>query len=321
MRQTAGRLGATLLLALVRQPMDARPQPAGLSSCAGQSGDDVDQLLADLAANAEEYTRVYRDLTAEETKTTELYRASGEVEGRRQVVSDLLLYRASRDGKDAVTEYRDVRSVDGKAIEHRGERALTLLTKAAHAGSLERELKAINEETRRYEFRHRHLQGVTLGYGVLPKEWRQDYQVEITGHDQIAGRDVIVLAYRKTSPSRSRLPLPRELRDVELRDRGRLWIDARTCQIWRNVWELAVPHSDASALLVMIHFDRTFQPSRFGIMVPERLVFDWLDRFSHPKDGRPSFSLTERTTFTYGEFRRFGVTTDENVRLPEARER
>jgi hypothetical protein len=71
----------------------------------------------------------------------------------------------------------------------------------------------------------------------------------------------------------------------------------------------------------MLRTETTYGPSRFDILVPQHIVFDWLTRFSHPKNGRPSFTLAERTTFTYGSFRRFEVSTDENVALPEPSDR
>ena len=43
-------------------------------------------------------------------------------------MSDLIVYRSARDSNDVAIEYRDVRSVDGKAVERRGERALQVLT-------------------------------------------------------------------------------------------------------------------------------------------------------------------------------------------------
>jgi hypothetical protein len=47
-------------------------------------------------------------------------------------------------------------------------------------------------------------------------------------------------------------------------------------------------------------------------------VWDWLTHFNHPKNGQPSFTSSERTTFTYGSFRRFEVATSEDISLPEA---
>ncbi len=49
----------------------------------------------------------------------------------------------------------------------------------------------------------------------------------------------------------------------------------------------------------MVRCERFFRPSRFGTLVPHRIVFESFQRFSHPKSGQPSFSLTDRETFTY----------------------
>src|SRR4051812_25751096 len=110
---------------------------------------ELDRRLEQFIATAEQYAAIIRNLTAEETKVIEVYRASGDIDKRREIVSDLVIYSASRDGKSATTEYRDVRIVDGKAVEHRGERALKLLVDASRADSIENELKAIDRETHR----------------------------------------------------------------------------------------------------------------------------------------------------------------------------
>jgi hypothetical protein len=194
---------------------------------------------------------------------------------------------------------------------------LKLLTNAAKANSLEKELEIIDRETRRHEWT-RHLRGVAINQISVPNP-REAFPVELARREQIAGHDVVVLAYRQTVAvpgSESTLPLPKELRHARILKRGRLWLDAGTAQLWRSVWELVVPHPAARDPLVVIRSDSTYAPSRFGILVPERIVFDWLLRFSHPKNGRPSFALSERTTFTYSSFKRFDVKTDEKIRRP-----
>ncbi|MEO8074924.1 MAG: hypothetical protein ABI818_01265 [Acidobacteriota bacterium] len=47
-------------------------------------------------------------------------------------------------------------------------------------------------------------------------------------------------------------------------------------------------------------------------------MFEWLTRFSHPRNAAPSFALSERATFSYGSFRRFDVATSEDVKAPGA---
>lgn len=319
-RNVAARVGVLLALALQVQPVDARPQAPVPASAVVQNEIDVDQLVTRFLATAEEYEKTFRNLVAEETKIIEVYQGSGRVEKRRHIVSDLLVYRSSRDESDATVEYRDVRSVDGKAAERRGERALKLLMNAARADSLKKELEAINRETRRHEFDF-HLEGFTIvqGGGWL-KRSRGAFRVQWVGREQVAGHDVVVLDYEQTAPIPGALSLrlPKEFGKPSALSRGRIWLDAETGQLWRDVWELAVRHPATPDPLVMSHRESTYKPSDLGILVPERIVFDWLVHFSHPKNGRPSFALSERTTFTYGSFKRFEVTTSEKVKLPEA---
>lgn len=105
-------------IALAVSSPAARTQTSG-AMCAPAAPDDVAQLIVRFRAKADEWRLTFRNLVAEETKTIELFRASGSVEKRRQIVSDLVVYHSSRHGKEATTEYRDVRSVDGKAVRDR----------------------------------------------------------------------------------------------------------------------------------------------------------------------------------------------------------
>jgi hypothetical protein len=255
----------------------------------------------------DEYKHAFADLIGDETRVIEVYSEKAKLDNRRTIVSDLLVYASAKES-GARTEYRDVREVDGRPIKRRGLRAVELLVTASEADSLEGELATIDSETERYEF-NRHVRGFTINQGS-PDDLQRGFDVEIAGREQVAGHDTIVLAYRQTSrtaQSSIRLlpPLPAEFGEARLTARGRLWIDATTAQLWRSVWELAAPHPDATDPLVMVHTDSTYTPSRFGILVPERIVIEWRDTFTHPKKGPPQFQVKQRDTFTYAGFRRF----------------
>src|SRR5262245_24736678 len=88
-------------------------QPLTASTC---DVEDVGEVVARYLATRDEYVNAFRNLVAEETKTIEVFHASGEVEKRREIVSDLVVYSAARGGREVATEYRDVRSVDGRAV-------------------------------------------------------------------------------------------------------------------------------------------------------------------------------------------------------------
>jgi hypothetical protein len=265
----------------------------------------LSELLSRHLAAVEEYQRACANLIGDETHVIELYKDNGKREQVRTIQSDLVVYTSPRGG---ATEYRDVRAVDGREINRRGGRAIDLLSRAAGAESLDDELETINAESWRYGFKRR-VRGFTMNQGS-PDDLRRGFHLEIAGRDQIAGRDVIELAYRQTDfniPTKNRVPppLPAEFGRVPLISQGRLWLDADTAQLWRSVWELAAPHPQANTLLVMVHAESRYVPSRFGILVPDSIVIEWRDTFKHPRNGPPQFLVKQRDTFTYAGFRQF----------------
>ncbi len=313
-QRAAAVAGGALFHLLLLQTAHAQSQPSA-AVVAAEKGIDLDEMTARSRAGVEEYMKAFRSLTAEETKVTEVFRPTGEIEKRREVVSDLLVYQSQSrpDGKAVVTEYRDVHLVDGKAVKNRSERALSLLTKAGSADSLDKELEAIDRETRRYEFR-RHLRGFTISQVAVPKS-SDGFRVEVAGREQLAGHDVIVVVYRQTKlrrAGRSNLPVPKQWQDVPQLPRGRLWLDAETYQLRRSEWELVV--AAAPEVYVLTHALQEYGPSRFGILVPERIVFEWRQPFARLKNGQAAFGMSERTTFTYGAFKRFDVATEETLK-------
>lgn len=305
-----------VLFALLPPPLDAGRQ--AIDRAAAPSAADLNRMLARFFEAADEYEKVFRNLTAEETKRIEVFKKSGAIDKRRELVSDLIVYRSARDSSGLTIEYRDVRSVDGKVVERRGARALQLLTKASTAENVQKELAAISKETHRYEF-NSHVMGLTVHQGnvMAMRGHRDSFAIEWVGRDQIAGRDVVVIDYRGPGAKDGwNLNLPKEFGEPTHVHRGRIWLDAETFQLRRQVFELLVPHPAAPDPILMLRQEAVYAQSRFGILVPERIALDFLFHFSHPKNKPPSMALSERMTFTYGAFRRFDVTTEEQINLP-----
>jgi hypothetical protein len=100
-------------------------------------------------------------------------------------------------------------------------------------------------------------------------------------------------------------------------ERGHLWLDATTCQLRRSRWEIAGVHPALPAPIQRVGSESTYVESRFGILVPERIVFEWYE--NQKSKAKPLFALVSRMTFTYGAFSQFGVTTDETIAAPAGR--
>ena len=100
-------------------------------------------------------------------------------------------------------------------------------------------------------------------------------------------------------------------------ERGRLWLDAATHQLRRSRWEIAGAHPALPAPIQLFGAESTYVESRFGILVPERIVVEWYENLK--SKAKPVFGLAARTTYTYAAFKRFGVTTDETIATPAGR--
>ena len=175
-------------------------------------------------------------------------------------------------------EYRDVKSVDGVAIKKREARLVSLLDKSAKADSVKKELDRINQESRRYDLKN-NFYGMTLNQGLpLEENLREAFQFKFAGREQVNGRDAIVVEYQQVSQTPSLKSdlraLPAPLNRAEAFHRGRLWLDAETAQIRREVREMTLQLPSLSPL-VFYRFELDYADSRFGFLTPRRLVISF----------------------------------------------
>lgn len=300
MRAATIVLGWSVLLSASQVPA---PPPAA----------DVEQIVTRFFEAADEYGRTFRNLTAEETRLNEVLHPDGRLRRKREITADLLVYVSARAPEYAV-EYRDVKSVDGKAIENRDRRVLDLIRRATNASSAEQELRLINRESQRYDF-DVHVAGFTIGQ--FNRATRNDFQFDWAGRDEVDGHDTLVVNYRQIVPQPEYSGATRTYRGMGVTAffaRGRLWLDASTLQLRRHRMEVAGVHPGLPEPALLMSTDHAYADSRFGILVPSRIVFEWRESRSKSK---PAFTLATRMTFSYGAFRRFEVATEETVATPK----
>jgi len=280
---------------------------------------DLELTVTRFFETAAQYSRTFRNLTVEETRVIEEFDDSGRVRKRREIVADVVVYRPVRDA-DGAAEYRDVRLVDGKAVTQRGKRALDLITRATTRASLEEELRLINQESHRYEF-NRHAGGFTIYQTPRPESTlRDDFRFNSVGPARLNGHDVVELEFREVVPRAQQPGIDRMYKGMGITsffERGRVWLDATTHQLRRGRFEFAGVHPALATPVELVGIESTYVESRFGILVPERTVVEFYE--NRKSKAKPVFALAARTTYTYGAFRQFGVTTDETVATPAGR--
>ena len=294
---------------------------AGAPPTSPPSAAELDHIVARVLESSAAYLQAFRNLAAEETKDIQQFDKSGRVNKRRLIVGDLLVYQAARSAAEPV-EYRDVREVDGKPVRERSERALSILQRAMRAESLQRELQVIGRESQRYDLNY-HVGGLTINQGSLGPTFRSEFRVDWIGRAQMEGHDVVVLDYRLTTPMPLSSPFLAGLdRDIfpnfgatAADIRARIWADATTFQLRRDRWQIVALNPALPDPLIFLNRESTYGESRFGILTPQRIVYDFHHRTGGTKQ-KPSVTLAARMSFIYGAFKRFEVATDETIATP-----
>jgi hypothetical protein len=283
---------------------------------------ELEGLVRSAELRVNEYRDKFKDLTAVEEQEIEEYEADGKLKRQRRIVSDLIIYQSQLDPA-SMSEYRDVRSVDGRAVAKREERLVNLFGRLAKADSVKKELDRVNRESRRYDLDYS-VNNFTLNEGLLLSEnLRPSLQFTAAGREQINGRDVIVLQYQQLAYDPQLAfklsSLPDELKGSETRFRGRLWLDAETSQLWREEREITLQHPSLGGPLLLMRFEFEYAGSSFGILTPHRIVFSTYNRGRTGADKVPELRLGGKVTFNYSDFRRFAVGPPDASITPPAK--
>lgn len=280
---------------------------------------ELKELIRRAAVGMSEYLDKFKDLTAEEEQKVEEYDAHGKLQKQRRIASDLVIYQSQLDPTQMV-EYRDVKSVDGVTIKKREARLVSLLNKSAKAGTVKKELDRVNRESSRYDLGFS-FYGMTLHQGLpLHEKALAAFKFTLAGREQVDGHEAIVVEYQQVSQTpyfafdTSSLPAP--LKGSEALHRGRIWLDAETAQIRREVRELTLQPPSVNHPMVFIRYEFDYADSRFGFLTPKRIAITNYSRGRIGADKKPEFLLGGRITFEYGAFTRFAVDTPDASIVP-----
>lgn len=264
---------------------------------------------------AHKYNKLFRDLSAEETRLSEQFNEKGEIKQKRQVVLEMVVYQSRLDEQMGY-EYRNVKVIEGKTQKVDEKRLEKFFQNLLKATSLDAELSLINAEG----FQHDLPLGASF-YGLTLHQWREieawalaDMGFHVAGRELLDGSATVVLYFQQTRPNKRlewELPSGFGYAKVEQTVRGRLWLDVNTLQIRQGEREMWVALSNTQAPLRIWRQTMSYRPSSYGIWVPKKFVSDFFFRIERGKDGVPTVSQTGRLTSEYGDFKRFAVTSEE----------
>jgi len=212
----------------------------------------------------------------------------------RDLRSDFLLVK-SPETLDLIP-FRDVIAVDGVAVRDREERLARLFlnpTKDAMAHA-----RAVSEEGSRYNIGNMKttLGNPVFGISVLQLTYQPRFRFSLGKEDRSVGVGVWTVDYQEVaSPAMIRGEAGRELFS-----HGRVWIDAQTGRVLRTELQVEQP-----AIRAKVTTTFRLDP-KFDIAVPSEMreVYTFAN------------GNTVKTVASYGRFRRFDVTADEEIKLP-----
>jgi hypothetical protein len=304
----------TIALCLIVPIASAAPQNRETTLTTAQ----LEELLDKATALNEKYLALFRDLTAEEKRVFELYdQKTGKIKDQRQTVSDLIVYQSPRD-PNSVTEYRNIREVDGKPVKKQLERVEKLFERVTKADSLARELDRINRESTRHDF-DALITGFTIfNAAATHKDLRPLFKCEFAGRERLRDQDMVVVKFEQIEFKKDLFGM-RQYEKLNVTGplmRGQYWLDPHTGQVRREHHEIFFRDNNQPRTFKVTEVDYEFTTGEQGIWLLQRMIFQFFNPSKWDKDKKYPIEmfLNGRITSEYGPFRRFEVKSrHENV--------
>ena len=292
---------------------------AAVLAAQSQAPAGLDTVLQQAEGQRAAYVATFRNVTATETRVTEVFDDRGRAEKQRTLASNFLVYQ-SRFDPAVLSEYRIPLTVDGKPIGKPEQDAIKLFGRLARARSTAEELEVLKEQNVSHGLRIV-VWGMTLQpFGAVRTDRRSGFEFSLEGTESLDGREVTILDYREKTPRRVEpRALLSQFAEPRMLSRGRAWLDASDHRLRRLVTEGVVSDKTLPEPGVVWRSEFEYTNSAFGILVPRRLVWEAY-RKSGTKHGPQSLRLAVRLTNTYSDFKRFDVSTVSDIRLPGTKE-
>jgi hypothetical protein len=264
----------------------------------------LDRVLARVSQYVLDYGQALTSVVAEETYSQQVL---GEPAARRKVngtptgggpksvilTSDYLLVKVP--GVDGWIPFRDVFAVDGQPVRGREDRLVKLFLEAPSPSAALERANAIWRESARYNIGsvRRTINAPLLPLWFLEPQSLRRFAFRKAGEETIAGTRVFVLEFNEAvRPTFIKTP-----EGLDLPSRGKIWIDQINGRIHRTL---------LVASMATIRVDYGPRPEVPGLFLPVTME----ERYE-------SQGVTITGKASYSKFRRFQVTTTEQVTLPK----
>jgi hypothetical protein len=273
-------IACTVLVSAVVFAVPARAQKPDTAALVAQASAYLGELFTKLSNVVAEERYVQQTTSPRKTRT---------------LLSDYLLVRLPGTGE--LTSFRDVFEVDGKPVRDRDQRLQRLFIESP--GTAEQQARRIAEESARHNIWDiGTINSPFMAMAFIQDKYRSRFRLQSPKQEKSVGPDVYAILYQEfVSPT---ILKGNANRDMPVR--GRWWIDASTGRIVKT--ELLLGANSATFGLSPVDITTTFRyDEELGLTVPAEM-----------EEFYPSTRTGDvRGTATYGRFRSFGVTTEEQV--------
>jgi hypothetical protein len=268
------------------------------------------EMIDRARARTNVYLETFKNLLSEEKKTFEIYEKSGKIKKRKTVDSTFLVYQLTKE-QGRVAEFRNVTAVDGKKVPNVDNRAKDFFEKVVAADNSQKEYERIRDESSRFDEDFA-INGLTLFQAIaLSDELRGRFRFTMAGRESIGGKTVYVVLFEQiradpaitvNSPSATNnydieIEGPTNV-ELDARIRGKLWIDADTFNVRRELRERTIQPVGLAQPVVVAEDELEYTDSAFGILTPQTLTH--VQYRVRLKDGVASKDT--KILFEYGKF-------------------
>ncbi|MGI8668301.1 MAG: hypothetical protein ACR2J3_00450 [Aridibacter sp.] len=294
------------------------------------SENELESLLDKAEIQAQNYTEVFQNLSADELKTKFYYKENGKLDDKRIIKSIFIVYQ-SPDSKFA-QEYRNVVEYNGKNVQRDEKEIAKFFDKLSKIDSTKKEYEKIRKEGLRYD-------GRTVSWGMtlrksrpFSKNLRKDFDFRVVAKEKIDGVDVWRIEYEQirnspyiySNPTKEELEERKKLQTggtqygANISDdfrptnplmKGTVWLDVETAQIRRNDFQIVFHPAKLSKPITVSEFSYQYQSSDFGILVPKRFSI-----ISYKIDGKSDKDLSvtkdSEIIYDYSNFKEFKTDID-----------
>ncbi|MEQ1606511.1 MAG: hypothetical protein ABL999_16750 [Pyrinomonadaceae bacterium] len=279
---------------------------------------NLDAFLDKANLATAEYTKTFKNLTAEELRTLDYFRKDDSLEDSRKIRSIFVVYQSPKN--NLIAEYRNIVEFNGKKVERSDDDIADFFGKLSKAGSSDEEVARLRKEGNRFDGKS-HSYGMTLLQAFfLNRYFRPSFEFRVAGKEQIEGRDAIIIEYNQiaacarikanaTDEEKKKEPygitfdteLPSSFRPTNPRLQGKIWLDAETARLWRNEFTVSIQPAFLSKPAVSANFFYEYQSSEFGILLPKKFSMIGY-RFSGKSEKDMTKSKAFTKTYEYSKF-------------------